>query len=156
LLIEKNFTFSIGGDGVLADQYKIMAHDLGISERCKFHGNIQRDGIAVFYSDIDIFVLPSRYETFGVVLIEAMACGIPVVATRCGGPEDIITAATGILIEKDNPEALAGAIIKISESPNSFNNIVIRKYVADNFSEGIFVEKVTNLYKELISLKTNE
>jgi len=55
-------------------------------------------------------VLPSRYETFGVALVEAMATGLPAVATRCGGPEDIVTDQTGQLVPPDDPDALAEAL----------------------------------------------
>ena len=56
-----------------------------------------------------VLVLPSRRESFGSVLVEALACGTPVVATSCGGPEDIVTDAVGRLVPVENAEALAGA-----------------------------------------------
>ena len=86
-----NFNLKVGGLGNLDEYFT----DTSLKE--KMEGRIIRDEkvnlrrIKNFYSDINLFVLPSRYETFGMVLIEAMASGIPVVATRCGGPNDIVT-----------------------------------------------------------------
>jgi len=86
-----DFMLHVGGDGKLKDDYVKLARDLGIEKYCRFYGGIPHDVILQFYSSLDLFVLPSRYETFGMVLVEAMACGIPVIATRCGGPAEIVT-----------------------------------------------------------------
>ena len=96
-----------------------------------------------------MFVLPSRYETFGIVLIEAMACGIPVIATKCGGPEEIVTDETGLLIEKDNPEELALAIKNIWANPGKYNKQTIRKYSADKYGQSVFAEKISALYMSI-------
>jgi glycosyltransferase involved in cell wall biosynthesis len=146
----KNFRYHIGGDGILLEEYKRMATDLGVSELCTFYGNVLRDEITGFYSQIDLFILPSRYETFGIVLIEAMACGIPVIATLCGGPVDIVTTETGILIEKENSESLAAAISKMSENLKSYNREAIRNYAINNFGAKVFVDKLTALYEDII------
>lgn len=146
----RDVLLQIGGGGSLIDDFKRSADELGIGMNCKFYGEIPRDKITEFYSGIDLFVLPSRYETFGIVLIEAMSCGIPVIATRCGGPEDIITQETGLLIEKDNIDELTSAIKSMWGNLVYYNKDIIRKYAKENFGQEIFIERITDLYKEIL------
>lgn len=71
---------------------------LGIGEAVEFMGNLPDSALPDFYRSLDLFVIPSRQEGFGIVGLEAMACGVPVVSTRCGGPEDfVIEGRTGFL-----------------------------------------------------------
>jgi len=153
LLEKKDFFLHIGGSGILLDNFKKMAKAFGIDANCKFYGEISRNEIADFYSRLDLFVLPSRYETFGIVLIEAMACGLPVIATKCGGPQEIVTAATGILIQKGNTEELKNAIINISENSELYNKEAIRNYAKENFGQEIFNERLSDLYHEILAKK---
>jgi glycosyltransferase involved in cell wall biosynthesis len=156
LLENKNYMLHIGGKGILMNSYMNMAKEYGIESNCKFYGEIERDSIADFYSVIDLFVLPSRYETFGIVLIEAMACGIPVIATRCGGPQEIVTESVGILIEKENTDELAGAIKNMSVKLGSYNKDAIRCYAEENFGQQIFIKRITQLYQKIITHNSNE
>ncbi|HEX7493819.1 MAG TPA: glycosyltransferase [Bacteroidales bacterium] len=156
VLENKNFILHIGGKGILLDSYVKMARESGIESKCKFYGEIPRDKIIDFYSGLDLFVLPSRYETFGIVLIEAMACGIPVIATRCGGPEETVIPATGILIEKENAEDLAGALKGMSENLGSYDKETIRNWVIENFGKEVFIERQSSLYQEILTNNTNE
>jgi L-malate glycosyltransferase len=151
LLHKQDIILHIGGNGNLLEAYKAMSKELNIEGSCKFYREIPRDKVTDFYSGIDLFVLPSRYETFGIVLIEAMACGIPVIATRCGGPEEIVVPGTGMLIEKENPEDLAGAIKCVFENLESYNKEVIRKYSIEKFGQAAFIEKITMLYLEILN-----
>jgi glycosyltransferase involved in cell wall biosynthesis len=151
MIKRKDIILHIGGNGILLDSYKKMSKDLGIEHNCIFWGEILRSNIKNFYSGLDIFVLPSRYETFGIVLIEAMASGLPVIATKCGGPEDIVTPSTGILIMKDNPEELSNAITYIADNMESFNKVTIRNYATETFGSSVFVEKITQVYHNILS-----
>lgn len=71
---------------------------LGVSDRISLLGQLDRSAIAAEFADADVFALPSEQETFGVVHVEAMASGLPVVTTPSGGPEPLITPATGVLV----------------------------------------------------------
>ena len=73
------------------------------------------------------FVLPSHAENFGVVLIEALATGLPVISTRCGGPEDIITDGVGILLRPGDERGLAGALSAMRDSL-TFDAGAVREY----------------------------
>lgn len=102
------------GAGPLREQLEKLAISLGVYERIDFLGQQKRPEVAKLLRGSKLFVLPSRFETFGIVLLEAMACKKPVVASRAGGiPEIIENGKTGILVEPDNPDALAGALATV-------------------------------------------
>jgi L-malate glycosyltransferase len=141
----------IGGDGTLLPTFKKLAADLGIEDKCNFYGEILQADLVKFYSKLDLFVLASRDETFGVVIVEAMASGLPVIATRCGGPEEIITKETGLLVEKENPAELAKAIDLMSETIGTYDRNSIRKYAVEKYGRKAFVEKITKHYEEILT-----
>lgn len=118
----------------------------------KLLGAKNREQIAEIMSHSDCFVLSSNFETFGVVVIEALALGLPVVATRCGGPEDIVTQDNGLLVEKDNIEALAAAMQKIKE--NNLGNdkkFEIRTLCYEQYSESAVIDNLMTIYEKVLS-----
>ncbi len=94
--------------------YKKMATALQIADRVRFLGYVDETMLKPLYAACDLFVLPSRLEGLGMVLMEAMAAGKPVVATRAGGIPEIVThGQNGFLVEPDNPDKLAQAITNL-------------------------------------------
>ena len=144
-----DYILHIGGDGKLIEYYKNLASQLSILERCIFYGTINPEKTPNFFSKLDLFVLPSDYETFGVVIIEAMAIGIPVIATRCGGPEYIISEDMGLLIEKNSVEQLTRSIEYIYYNYDKYNQKNIREYVISHYSYDVIGNKLKILYKTL-------
>lgn len=105
------YHFVIAGDasGPLFDQLIRLRHALGVDDMVTFIG-FQQD-VARVIRNLDVFVITSSSEGFSLTTIQAMACGVPVVATRCGGPEEIIDdGATGVLVPAGSPDAAADAI----------------------------------------------
>ena len=112
--VDLPFKLLLVGDGPLREQLEDLAVSLGVHERIEFLGKQGRGQVAKLLHCCDVFVQPSRSETFGIAIIEAMACKKPVVATRVGGiPEIIENGKNGILVEPDNPDALAEAIMTV-------------------------------------------
>lgn len=151
LLKNIDFTIHIGGDGKYLPEFKELSKELGIYDRCIFYGEIKPEDVNRFYSKLDIYTLPSRDETFGVVVVEAMAGGLPVIASKCGGPQEIITKDTGLLVEKENPRELAEAIEHMSENLSSYDKVKIRDYAIRKYGPEAFVTNVTHIYKKLLS-----
>ena len=81
------------------------------------------------YQEADVFILNSIQETFGCVIIEALSCGVPVISTRCGGPEYIITPETGILIDINDKKQLINAIQLILNEKYIFKPEIMHNYV---------------------------
>lgn len=99
------------------DQVEQLARDLGVAGRITFAGH--RCDVTQLLPALDVVVCSSRQEGFGLAILEAMAAGVPVVATRCGGPEDIVLhEASGLLVPVDDPAALAGAVRRVLGQPH--------------------------------------
>ena len=113
---ESDLTLTLVGDGPLRAHHEALAQDLGLNGRVSFLGWQNRAQVGDLLRRCDVFVLPSRSEPFGIVIIEAMACGKPVVASAVGGiPEIIHQGENGILVEPEDPAALGDAILRVLE-----------------------------------------
>jgi glycosyltransferase involved in cell wall biosynthesis len=104
----------IVGPGPLRSDFTKLAVSLGIQSQIELHGPKDRAEVMALLQGCRVFVLPSRFETFGIVILEAMAFRKPVVATTAGGvPEIIENGKNGILAPPDDPDALADSLIKL-------------------------------------------
>jgi len=144
------FELIIGGDGPERKQLERLARSLGLETYCRFIGLLTRAEVKQQMQQCDVFVLPSLHETFGLVLAEAMACGKPVIATRCGGPEFVVTPETGILVEAANPEVLANAMTDFIEKRTQFDVQKVRQIVVDRFGEAAFLKNISAIYEEVM------
>jgi glycosyltransferase involved in cell wall biosynthesis len=145
-----NFELIIGGDGAFRHHLEKMATPF--SERCRFLGMLNREEVIHWMQQCDVFVLPSLGETFGVVLGEAMSCGKPVIATRCGGPEFVVTSETGLLVNTADPVALADAMTKFILNEVTFDALRIRQSVQQRFGEEAFLHNVSAIYEKIWSI----
>jgi glycosyltransferase involved in cell wall biosynthesis len=93
-----------------------------------------------------VFVLSSLVETFGVVVAEALAMGVPVVATRSGGPESIVGADDGLLVPPGDELALADAMAVMVETRGDYNADLIRKRCIDRFSGAAVADALSGIY----------
>lgn len=106
------------GDGPLRGRLEALARRSPASARITITGFVDHDAVPAVLSSLDVLVLPSVYEELGSVLTEALAAGLPVVASRVGGiPEVVDDGATGVLVPPDDVDALAGALRSLLEDP---------------------------------------
>lgn len=143
----KNVELIIGGDGEEKTSLEILAKDLEINEQVSFLGELSRENAAKEMQKCDVFVLASRFETFGVVLIEALACGKPIISTRCGGPEIIVNNRNGILVEVDNIEKLSEALKQLKANYTKYDKEFIYSHCHKNFGKEAIIKKINHLYK---------
>lgn len=125
---------------------------LGLGRRIVFAG--WREDVVTVYNAMDIFVQPSLSEAFSQVLIEAMGCGLPAIATNVGGASEVIeNGVNGILIEPDDQEALASEIIKLADNEKLRREIADRgmRSVRERFSAATMVERHFELYEKWLS-----
>lgn len=146
-----NAILYIGGDGEERNNLEKLVKDLNLEDRVIFLGSLSREKVRTEMAKSSVFVLPSRYETFGVVLVEALALGKPIIATKCGGPESIINDKVGTLVEVDNIKELSKAMLEAYITPDKYNSNDIRQYCIDNFSEKTVTSKLTKIYHSVLT-----
>ena len=131
LLAKKNIDFSatIAGRGKRVFVYKQMCKKYNLCSKLSFRGWISNQERDNYFDSFDIYVLPSRTESFGMVVVEAMARKKIVIATKCGGPQEIIdNGINGFLVENQNPQAIVDAIEHIVNNPNQMPKIQENAY----------------------------
>src|SRR6476661_3487807 len=122
---EKGLTRAVAGEGPARESLEALSRQLGLSD-CTVFAGARRD-IPRILPLLDLFVLPSLYEGFGIAILEAMAAGKPVVATAVGGiPEFVVPGETGLLVEAGNAAALADAIGSLLRDPERARQMGIR------------------------------
>lgn len=145
----------IGGGGQKLPYYVRMAETMGLSENIRFTGFIPEERLKDYYNRSRLFVLPSRspeLETFGIVLLEAMACGRPVVATKIAGlADDITRSCSGTIVEPDDPGELATAILTIlqDESLEQSMGENGRMLVREKYLWPVIAGRIEQLYKDI-------
>ena len=139
----------IGGDGSIKLSLKTLIEELGMNNQIELLGALSREDVAKEMKKCDAFALASEHETFGVVYIEALACGKPVIGADNGGAEDIIREENGIIAKKRNVEDLVKALKHIKENYNIYNKYEIREKTIFSYSEEVLVEKLKGVYKKV-------
>lgn len=134
-------------------RWQALAAELGIAGAVTFERSIDRAGIAEAMARASVFVHPSPRETFGVVAVEALAAGLPVVATDSGGVSEIVGSDpddVGALVAVDDPEALATAIIETLDRRSSFDPVALRARVERRFGAAYVAERLLVVYREAL------
>lgn len=126
-------TLEIAGAGVLHDELEALINELRVGDTCRLVGVIPREQTPVFMNGCDCFLCTSRHETLSCVLNEAAACGKPVISTRCGGPEDIVTGETGLLVPVDDVPALQNAMAQMMDTAAQYDPARIRALTLARF-----------------------
>ncbi|MAP25055.1 MAG: hypothetical protein CMM87_05955 [Rickettsiales bacterium] len=121
-----DFKAIIAGTGEELEALKKLSADLGLADQVEFKGWMASDD---FYKFIDIFCMPSRTEPFGLVILEAWAHGLPVVATNAAGPAELITdRSNGVLVPIDDPKVLAESLVNLAKEPDLQNTLSRQGY----------------------------
>jgi len=141
----------IGGDGPERRKLEALAQSLDIDRQVVFHGLLDRQGVRDLLWSAHCCVSSSRIETFGINLVEALSTGIPVVATRSGGPEDFIGPELGELVPPDDPTALAAGMQKVRAARAFWGTRTdwLHRMVLDAFGKRSVVSRLEALYKRV-------
>jgi colanic acid/amylovoran biosynthesis glycosyltransferase len=155
-----NVIYEIVGDGPLAPTLKRLTDELGLADRVRFLGGLPHDQAIAAYGRADIFVLAGvrassgEEETQGLVIQEAQASGLPVVATRCGGmPEGLLDGQTGILVPEKDAGAIAAAVERLiddAEMRLKFGSAG-RLFVKDRYDIRKLNARLEEIYRSLLS-----
>jgi glycosyltransferase involved in cell wall biosynthesis len=140
----------IVGDGANRRRYEQLTRDLGIEGVVTFRGAASKDDVAERMRASDLFVLASRYENNPCVVLEALATGLPVVATRVGGVAEIVVAANGELVEPLDPVSIAGGIERALARLDEFDTETIARDAAARWGRGRIGEELDAAYGEAV------
>jgi teichuronic acid biosynthesis glycosyltransferase TuaC len=150
--IDSTLHLRIAGAGPEAQRLEALVQQLGIESHVSLLGHRSREQVRQEMLDCDAFVLASSYETFGVVVVEALMSGRPVISTRCGGPEDIVIPdQDGLLVDRDDVAAMAGALLTMRAQHERFDGESIRHRCIGRFGEAAFASRHADAYASVLS-----
>ncbi len=144
-----SFRFAIIGNGPLMNEIEARIMKYGLSENIELLGSRTPNEIVNLLNQSLIFVSSSKIETFGVAIIEAMSCGLPVVVTRSGGPDHLITDDSIGVLTDHNTENLSEAIIKVLENINTYDSKHIRQTIVEKYSTHAVCEQLKVIYEKV-------
>lgn len=127
--------------------------ELGVADRVEFRGRATPEQVASAMRASAALVVPGRRESFSAVAIEALASGTPVVATRCGGPEEFLSRDTGRLVEPEDPPALAEAIREVLRERAGLDPARLRALALDRFGKAVTADRLAGLYREVLAAR---
>ena len=149
-LSNKGCSLSIVGDGTERSLLEQMVKGLKLEGSVDLLGRRTKQEIIQLLSESHVFVLSSKAETFGVACIEALSQGLPAIATKCGGPEEIIDKTNGILVETGDEDALAEAMNEMYANYSKYDNTAISNECLSKFSPNVIASQLTEIFKVVI------
>lgn len=147
---DERVRLKIGGDGPGREKLEALAKELGASQSIQFLGSLTRQAVVREMAACDVFVLSSHHEPFGVVLIEALAVGKPVIATRSGGPESIVREQDGVLVPVNDVAGLGKAMSHMRKNHLDYSAPVIREGCRSRFSSEAVNRRLINEYRDVL------
>ena len=143
----------IAGDGAKRAEYEALATQLGVDGAVTFHGLLAKPELAALMRSARLFVLGSRYENTPCIVVEALASGLPVVATRVGGVPELLDETNGVLVEPGEPELLARGIAEALE--RSFDRQEIAQVAQERFGRERVGAQLAEVYDECMRLRSH-
>ena len=141
-------TFTIIGDG--EDMLPIknyLAHRENLKSKVYLKGSMSKAGIAQEMQQADFFIFPSRHESFGLVITEALSCGLPVIVGNQTAPKEFVDKNNGLLVPPDDIDALAYTIEQLIASLTTFDKASIRQQIVSDFGLDAFGKKLKVIYE---------
>jgi teichuronic acid biosynthesis glycosyltransferase TuaC len=140
----------IVGEGPLRSELQSQAAASKVEDAVTFVGECDQPTVRREMEAADAFVFPSDFETFGVAIIEAMSCGLPVIAMAAGGPEEIVTSETGLLVGPGDRGALVKAMRAVMQNRGQYDSMRIRRVAMDRWSPDVFSARLRKVYRSVL------
>jgi glycosyltransferase involved in cell wall biosynthesis len=150
----KKIFLHIVGEGLERNNLEELAEQLNISDFIKFHGVLYKENLLKIYQGSDVFLITSEYESFSMVVTEAMACGLPVIGTKVGFlPSLISPGETGFLVELNNIKELKEKILFFARNRSKAREFgsKARNFVVKNFSWEESAKRIENICYEVVN-----
>lgn len=146
----KDLRLVIGGSGPMLRSDQDLALRLGLSTQVEWLGEVAREQVPARFAEAHAFVLPSSRETMGIVYAEALASGKPVIATRCGGPEDFVGDRNGLLVDIGDVAGLAQALLTMAGHLTRFVPAVLRRDILAYCGRQQVLSQLSAVYAECL------
>lgn len=140
----------ICGDGEFFDYYVTMAKELGVDDNCIFYGNCTKQKVYSIVSQMDFNISASLFECSGVSVEEALLLGKPMLVTRSGGANSLVTDQVAIVVDKGSSEALADGVKQMIKKLPHFESNIIYNYAFENFEIDQVSQQYMKLYNKLL------
>jgi L-malate glycosyltransferase len=124
-----------------------------LQNKVQFKGKSKAEELAVLFNQSKALILFSNYESFGVVIGEALACGLPVICSQAGGLANSLGPELGLKVPSKNEDQLCAAILNMAENKVVYNTTTLRNFVTERFSEAVIAEELKTLYQEILNQK---
>ena len=155
---QNNLTLMLVGEGYLLHEMQQLASKHGIIEKVRFVGGMEQKQLPSYYSAADAFIITSHYDNFPNAVLEAMACGLPIIGTNVGGiPQQIADGENGFLIEPGNLLDLKMAILNLAKNSEKCQ-VMGRKnlfLVKNSYNWRVTCEKFLQVYREIVVRNSN-
>lgn len=152
--VSPDVKFVICGGGPLLNSLKQKVERLGLGNRVVFLGRVSRSHLIQVYQNATIHVVPSHYEGLPTVLLEGMACGLPIVATDIGGINEVVTSGSnGILVPSKSPELLANQVLYLLNDPELRKKLgtAARNTIEDHYTWKKTADRILECYEEVLN-----
>jgi glycosyltransferase involved in cell wall biosynthesis len=149
----KKLRLAIAGDGSLRKSLELLAEDLNVTDKVSFLGQVAHSQVPQLLNTFSVFCALSLSESFGVAILEASACQVPVVVTNIGGlPEVVRDSLTGFIVPAKDAQAAANAVGKLIDQHSLRREFgeAGRKFVLENFEWSQNAERLENVYESLL------
>lgn len=146
-----DWRLTIVGSGPEFTKLQNLIDENGLSDKIQLVGRKTREEIVKLLNSSDVYILASSSETFGVAGAEAIACGVPVISTDCGGPSDFVTETNGIVVPVNDVTKLSEAILYMYDNHSRFNRKTISEAYRKKFSTEAIAAKLTDIFEDVIS-----
>jgi glycosyltransferase involved in cell wall biosynthesis len=150
--------FKLTGKGPLSDKLEKIVHESGYEDRFEFLGHVEKSKLIELYQNATVFILPSHYEGLPTTLLEAMSCGLPIVATAVSGNLDVLKSKkNGILVPIKSPDKMAEAVSSLLDDENLRTELGVaaRKTIEEKFTWDAISDKILRCYNSVCMGRRN-
>lgn len=149
----KGLELSIVGEGVDKGKYMVEVNELKLTDKVHFKGRLMREALVREINASDALIMFSNYETFCLVIIEAFACGKPVITSDAGAIKTYMRNDLGIMVRTRDETALTSAILHFASDPKKYDSHFIRQFAVENYSYEKIGEKLNGIYEQALIKK---
>lgn len=150
--IDKSLELVIVGEGVDKKEYEQFVIDQNLSSKVKFTGRLMSSALVKEINDADALIMFSNYETFCLVIIEAFACGKPVITSNAGAIKTYMQSQLGIMVEKGDEDELKNAILQFAATKSAYDHEAIRKFAVNNYSYETVGKNLSEIYRSALAV----